>query len=776
MGTAVSMTWKALGILVFAATRIVHAQSNNGIESVIVFAEKREASIQDVPIAMSAFSADELVDAGIFDADKLAQQSPTLDLQRNAGLTTTSLRMRRVGNIGNIPTFEPAVGVFVDGAYRSRSFLGASNFLAVDHVEALRGPQTALYGKNVSAGLLALYTRKPSNRFNATGEISRGWIDSPQSAQFDEAKLDISGPLGSTLGAGVAAQLTQHGHTLRNVLPGGPDGNDENRRMARGQLAWSPGDALDLRLIGGYLREKDDQGESDVLLAPGAASTQVSNVLQQFGLTPDCPDNTPRNRQLCSVATNTLDLETEDLTLISSYRSANGWNLKSTTSWDQYTILRTEGDAIQLFAPILFYNDAERSHSIQEELQLESAEGADISWLIGSFYYRNEYERGDRGREPMFGANGALAYDAIWQSILGLPLTVPGQLGLHDSRLDTRYFSLFGQASWHITSKLRLAAAARWQQEEKNATIENSVTVPGLSLISGVLTPATTLSGQQVNGSLSRKSENVPWSITPQYRFNDDAMAYLTVARGYKSGGFNTGFGDAPLAHREFADESIHHYEMGAKMSLADRRVVLNAAAFYTRYDNYQDAAFISAQFSVSNAQRVNLRGIELEGSAELHDHLSMDFSVSLADLKYATHTAGLCYPGRAPDGDSPSTCSLSGEHPIQAPTWETHVGIQYERPVLWGNFFTRVDWSWTDDYNTSFSADPRLSQQSFNDVSLRIGTRIGRALELVMWSNNLLDEKVSHFDSLLNLFNDASYQSYLAPSRSYGLTLRFSY
>jgi outer membrane receptor for ferric coprogen and ferric-rhodotorulic acid len=152
-----------------------------------------------------------------------------------------------------------------------------------------------------------------------------------------------------------------------------------------------------------------------------------------------------------------------------------------------------------------------------------------------------------------------------------------------------------------------------------------------------------------------------------------------------------------------------------------------------------------------------------------------MEFAVSWADLRYAKNTHALCYPGRTPDGSRPGTCTLSGEHPIQAPEWETHLGLRYRLPTGWGGFSARVDWSWTDDYNTSFSADPRLTQPAYSDISVHAAAQIGKACELTVWGANLLGETVSDFDSLLNLFNDASYQSYLAAPRSYGVTFRWT-
>jgi iron complex outermembrane recepter protein len=469
----------------------------------------------------------------------------------------------------------------------------------------------------------------------------------------------------------------------------------------------------------------------------------------------------------------TLDLETADLTLLGRYQVANGWTLTSVTGWDRYEALRDDDDVSQMLTPILFFADSEEGSSIQQELRLASTTG-NASWLAGVFYYRHDYERGMDGKRPMWGPNGAAAFHPIWSTLLrGVPLALPGQLGIHDSHLDTRYVSVFGDVTWKLTEGLSLATGLRWQREEKDGAINNSVTIPGISLISTTLAPAVSPSGEPVNGTLARRSDDVSWSVTPQYRFSDALMSYLTIARGSKSGGFNTGFGNLPLAAREFDDERIRHYELGLRGTFAGGRSRISAAAFYTEYRDYQDAAFVSAQFSVGNADLVVLRGVELDGAVVLAAGITADFAISAADLAYATNTTGACFPGRVPDGTAPRSCNLSGEHPIDAPVWSTHLGLLSKRRVSWGELYARIDWSWVDRYNTTFSADPRLVQKEHSDVGLRIGARIGSRYEIALWGENLLDEDVTVADAVLSLFNDASYQSFMEQPRSYGATVR---
>jgi len=150
---------------------------------------------------------------------------------------------------------------------------------------------------------------------------------------------------------------------------------------------------------------------------------------------------------------------------------------------------------------------------------------------------------------------------------------------------------------------------------------------------------------------------------------------------------------------------------------------------------------------------------------------------VSYADLEYDKFTGGQCYPGRTPDSPTnPTACDLSGERPINAPKWKTNLALTYETPVSWGDVYARADWAWSDDYNTSFSADPLLVQSSYSWVSARIGTHWNN-LEFVVWGDNLTDEDVSNVEATANIYSgDKSFQSFLQPPRSYGLTVRANY
>ncbi len=420
--------------------------------------------------------------------------------------------------------------------------------------------------------------------------------------------------------------------------------------------------------------------------------------------------------------------------------------MNSITSWDHFRFEGTTDDVAQMMAPLLKFHDTQESESWQQELRLNSAGGETVDWLTGRVLVhqrvraRRRRRPRHRGSATRYSAHPAVA--AINQHLLRtpfpLPVVAPGQIGYLDSSLDTDYIGVYGQATWNITDAFAVTGGLRWQQEDKEADIRQWVNNPAPSIVSLVLAPAA-VSAQ----GLERDTDEVTWSVTPQWNITEDAMLFVTAAHGFKSGGFNTGFGRLPIAGREFADEDIMHYEAGMKLETLEGRMRLAASTFYTEYDEYQDAAFVGAQFTVGNAEKAELKGAELEGTLLLTDTLTTDFSISYADFTYDENTRGQCYPGRAPDSPtSPGACDLSGEHPVNAPEWKTHLGLQYETPVSWGDVYARADWSWTDEYNTSFSADPRLVQDAYSWLNLRAGTRWD-AYELVLWVDNATDETV---------------------------------
>ena len=770
-----------LSLFVVCAT----AESQQAVlEEIVVTAQKREQALNDVPIAVTVLSEDTLNAAGVANIRDAAKLAPVLEVQASTGAAATNYRIRRVGNLGNIPTFEPAVGVFVDGAFRQHTIFSATEFIDVERIEILRGPQSTLYGKNTTAGVIAISTAAPSDQVSASGEMTIGRVDGAKEEGLTEIRTSVSGPFSSSVRGSLSFSYADAGAWMDDAVVGaGEDANDNNRTAWRGQLAWDATDQLDFRLIVGSVEHENiKQYTSDLSFDPaGILSNLILPTWQSVGVSRVCTNNDPHDRTGCQLLAITSDLEAFETTLLTTYEFSNGLLLNSITSWDRFESLFVNDDAAQMMAPVLRFRDTWENDAFQQDIRLTSEGESSFDWQVGVFFYKGEFVRGDRGRTPMFlwdRFSDHPAVSGINQALLEAPFPVPfatqGQEGSLDSQLDTDYFGIYGQATWSVLDNFSVTGGVRYQEEDKSGFFRQTVNDPSPSLITLLFSP--TIIGSD---NLRRSSDDVTWSVSPQWYISEEAMAYATIASGWKSGGFNNGFGGVAIPDREFDDEDIMHYELGFKTDLLGNRMRVAASIFQTEYDNYQDAAFIGAQFTVGNARRAELNGAELEASVLLGEIWAADVSISHADFVYKENTNGQCYPGRLPDSPTdPTACDLSGSHPVNAPEWKAHLGASFELPTDWGSFSGRLDWSWTDKYQTSFSADPRLFQDAYSWVNFRLSAT-WENFEATMWVQNLTDEVVVDFDGVVNVYAlpiDGSIQSFLQPPRSYGLTLKFMY
>jgi iron complex outermembrane recepter protein len=756
-----------------AATALADEQPQ--IEEITVTAQKRTQTEQDVPLSMSVMTGENLAQAGIKDLSDASRQIPTLEIQSSTAPASTNLRLRRVGNLGNIPSFEAPVGLFQDGAFRSRSLFGINDLVGVDRIEVLNGPQSTLYGKNTSAGVVSIYTQAPRTTLGGDVEATGGVYQAGQDAPFGGIKANVSGPIGGGFGAGLAGSYFAHDYFVTSGLPNGPLQDADSRYVGRGQLSYENGN-FDARFIFEQTGSNARQGSPDnTVFVQGSPAGNLRALMVKAGLTQACTATDPKGFSNCLLSGTTSNNKTDAATLLANYHFGNGITLSSLTSWDDYKVFTMQGDAVQLGAPVIGYLDQQSSHSLQQELRLTSPGHQTFDWLAGAFFYDNDFLRGGAD-EPTFYAE-SLAPAAFWKpvlkALLGAPIVMgtAGQASYVDSTQDTKYYAVFGQTTWNATEALRINGGVRWQREDKDAVIhqyQNDPTPTLITLAINRTVPAT---------ALSRSADHVTGSISPQFDLSKNAMLYATASTGFVSGGFNTGYGTLPASQREFGDETVRNFEIGLKSEWLDHRLRFNAALFHTVYTDYQDAAFVGAQFVVSNAPKVTDQGAELGLAAVLNENFSLDVNASYADLKYTTFTNGACYPGRVPDGTSPGTCNLSGSRPIDAPPLKVSFALDYHEPVSFGRVFSRLELDYTGSYNTSFFADPRLIQDAYTWVNVRFGTDIGSRQQVAAFVNNVTDVRVTNVDALLNIFShDPSSQSWLQPPRSFGITYRVKF
>ena len=746
---------KFLPIVLILLPSAVRAEKMT-IDEIYVVAQRRTQSLQEVPVSVSVLSGQEMLDAGAQDLFDVARQVSSLEVYQNTGPINTSFRIRRIGNEANIPNFEPAVGLFVDGAFRTRSGVGIGDLFDIERIEVLRGPQSTLYGKNTTAGLVSIITKRPGKSFELFGELTAGRIDGNDTVDLHRLNAVVSGPVTDRLGARISGSYFDHGHTMTNLFAN-DDSQDMHRYALRGQLLYTPTAGLEAHLIlGRFVIDSANTGEFEI-----DEGISIATINAGFGV--PCPASTSTDRAFCNNRAAVVELEANDATLNLVY-DLDGFTLTSISAYEDYDNLR-DFDADQLNIALVDIFDRQDSESYSQELRVTSPSGDAMDWITGAYYYRNDFQRGDPVHPTVVLGPAAPLLELIPGT--GIPFGQPGDAGFLRSRTESEHLSLFGQAVWHANDRLDLIGGARWQTEDKRSSIVNVANHSTPSLITLGLAPA---SG---NAMLSRDTDGVSWNISGQYQWTDHLMTYFLISKGFKSGGFNAGFSPTPGASREFDDENVISYELGAKTMLLGNRLRLNASLFTAEYDDYQSAGFVSLRFRVNNAERVDVSGFELDAQAVLSEHIRGSVSVSYADANYGRYTGGSCYLDRVADNADGTACVLTGSTLPLAPKWKAGANLSYEYAITFGDFYARLDWTWIDDYHTNATLDPRHLQKSFNLVNLRSGLRFGK-FDISAWVNNVSDETFVMQDGPSNLFaTDPAFGRFLGAPRSYGVTVR---
>ena len=760
------------------------ADADQASGEIIVTAQKRAESLQDVPVAVAALSGDTLARSGTITMQGVAKLVPSLTVYETDSPISQSYRIRGVGSQADIPTFEPDVGLFIDGVYLPRSGLGVDDLLDIERIEVLNGPQSTLYGKNVTGGVVNVVTSSPSREFEGhfTGSLSN--IEGGRDALTYRLAGSLSGPLGDDVRARLTGVWFDQGPTVRNLSPGAPDVNNLRRYAVRGQIEFDLSETTQLRVAAARSELRPSRAShADIFY--GSTAVFLDDVLGgAFGLAA-CPSNDPNDRTICSdapyqtssvnnlvSATLTTEVGTSSLTAISG--------------WSDYSAKIFADDSDQLVLPIASFRDVQKGSTFTQELRLASPAGGKVEWLVGGYYLRSSFERGDRGRTAAFTLQPAAAYIPLDETILPpeVVLGQDGDRGFLDSRAKSEYWAAFWQATLALTDQLSLSGGLRWQTETKTASINNtSLTEPNPALIGTGLEDinliTAVLSSPIANGSYRRRSSDLTWSATARYKPGENATFYATYSRGGKSGGFNIGFGNSPASARPFNDETVDSYEAGAKFTLADRKLRMEFAGFHTVYRDFQDAGFVGLQFLVNNAEKVVIDGFEGHVSYRPTSGLTLDGALTWLDPRHDTYTNGSCYPGRAPDSAFDpaiggfTACNLSGATLPLTPKWKTSASVQYEHETGFGALYGRIDWSWSSRFSTNTNLDPRHVQGAHSLFNLRLGARLGGGFDASIWSNNLFNRNVILVDGVHNLLADESFQRFLAPPREIGVTLR---
>jgi iron complex outermembrane recepter protein len=715
------------------------AQGPLVLEEVIVTAQKRSESLQEVPVAVNAFSAATIQEAGINNTADLAVMTPSLHSLNVQSPFTTKLQIRGIGTAQSDPALEPSVGVFVDGVFLGRSGLGMSDLTDIERIEVLQGPQGTLYGKNTNAGAISVITKRPSfEGFEGYVEASVG--------DYDMGKLTLAatGPLSDTLAYRLSGNIHRRDGYMENS--GAADGNDADDWNVQGKLLWEPNDRLSLMLAGSHV------DRNNTCCVPDATQGDpVQAELAQRGLPQD--KNDPRDYKIATNRDAEFALESDTLSLHIDYVLEWG-SITSITAWNDYDYTQlVDQDRSQLDiigGPGEFYS----GDSLSQELRLDSQVGDNIDYQLGLFYYEQTTQRGDGTTTVTLGDDFlTIAAQEIGPVIA--QIAAPGDYLFGKGVWDNDTFAIFGQATWHIGERWHLTGGLRWTDEEREAELfsDNVSTAPAVA--NGVTSYLGRIS-TPVDDTFNRSSDNVDWLLKAAFDLSEGTMIYASAATGTKSGNFN-GVNGTP-EQREFDDEDTLGYELGAKSTFLDSRVRLNSAIFYTEVDDYQfQQGLPDGGAIVSNEAEVEVSGLDLQLEA--------------LPLENLTLTAGLLYMHDYDVVSGPN----EGKKLSTTPDYTANLGATLVFPLADGALYLRGDYMYMDDHVTNNSNEPEdVAFQDRTAVNAKLGWRNDN-WNLSVWGKNLTDDGYAGLTSQVQRFS-GSRAYYLTPPRTYGATLRYDF
>ena len=788
------------------------------LDEVIVTAEKRSQNIQDVPISVIALSSQQIQDSGVTDIKNLTVLTPGLTVTSTTNENSTTARIRGVGTVGDNPGLESSVGIVIDGVYRPRNGVGFGNLGEIEQIEVLEGPQGELFGKNNDAGVISITTKRPSMTFGATAEATYGNFNDR------EISASVTGPL-SSISAGRLYASYQNAEGWLHVDTGqGPNTDDRsNNRNAynfRGQYLLTPSSDVSFLLIGDYARRNESCCDAvATYLGPFAPITNaLASVPQlggQAGATGIAQDtgylaysNYPWTQRVRDMGVSgELDWTLGDATLT------------SITAWRDNTIIAgndTDYTAIDiLYEPATNGNQTDFKQ-FSQELRLAGKAGG-LDWLVGGFFASelltstqtlwagNDFDLYLGGlSSASVGAPNFLLLPQLTGKLPGQTF-IPGVAGYDDDFHQTsKSYAVFSNETYAINDALSVTAGFRYTREKKTldsnyhdtdggAGCDSLLTSPGVFAMNPAVTHQPPSPEYQfllgygcsvvfnplfanLPDSQSLTEDNVSGTVKLSYRFNEDVMAYLSFADGYKAGGFNLGRVTnpnaanplAPVLDTSFPEETVDSYELGIKSTLFDKTLRLDAAIFDQRYRNFQLNTYTGILFVVTSIPQVQSKGAE-------------------ANIAWVAPLPGLSFNGGlnyafTNINEFGSAIALFATDRLNdrlsfAPLWSGAASATYEVPLSGSlSLRTTVSEKYNSSYNTGSNLDPRKLQGAYGLLNARIGLGApDNSWAVEFWAANLANKYYYQvaFDAPFQ-FNQID--AFLGQPRTFGITARVKF
>ncbi|MFM7028197.1 MAG: TonB-dependent receptor [Chakrabartia sp.] len=790
------------------AAEAAQEQDFNRGDVIIVTARRRQETAQRVPLAISVIKADSIESTGNFNVAKLPQLAPTLQVY-TSNPRNTSVNIRGLGVPFGLTSdgFEQGVGIYVDDVYNSRVASATFDFLDVQQVEVLRGPQGTLYGKNTTAGAINITTNQPTFDYEARAELTLGNLN------YRQAKAAISGPITDKLAARFALSSTDRRGTLYNVTSKRWINEQDNIGL-RGQLLFKPNDDLSLTLAGDY-SQQDPYGFGTAFYQTGLTQRALNRQYDRLVAAINAA-NPGRNYAVPS--RNIYDRLTDIDAPLQAGNKIGGVSLKvkwalgsgaltSITAWRFWDWQpQNDRDFTGLSIVSKSQNPSQQDQYSQEFRY--NYEGDKVDFVVGLFGFKQRIDtQGTEQQGPdasRWSLTGALASD---------PTVLAGLTATNTQWLKSESAALYGQASYKLTDKLTIQPGLRLNFDKKEGYYNRVVTTGAGDVItcSPAPTSGTRLAAQcgvyqPQTTSPSASKWNVSYDFNINYKVAPDVLAYATYAKSFKTLGINQN--GLPLTTDNVPDlsastvkpETVNHFEAGLKTQFFNRSATFNVSAFLTEIGNFQ-ATVNGGQFGtvrgyLANADKVRSAGVEADLKIRASDRFTAYANAAYTDAKYVKFTNAPCPPELSggtsqakdavpdysqpgvPGALSPRQCDISGQGLPGVSKYAFSYGAEYNLPAHLlgkeGQVYAGVDGNYRSSWNSNASPSIYTQVEGYALTNFRLGFR-GDGFDVFGWVRNAFDV---HYIDLLQVApgNVGLIAGTPGDERTWGGTLKLSF
>jgi iron complex outermembrane receptor protein len=594
------------------------AEATTTLGAVTVTARRREESIQDVPVAVSAFGEEQLKDLQASDISGLQGAVPNMNIVQGRGSSNSvNVFIRGIGQPDALQTFDPGVGMYVDDVYYSRINGAMLSLFDVAQVEVLRGPQGTLYGKNSTGGAIKVTTKDPFDYSGGSVEATVGNFGRV------EGRFYYGDRFSETMAGSIAAAWTSNDGHVRDPATG-KHYNDDDTRSVRAKLAFRPSDTFDATFSLDYTHQ-----DAALTLGHPTAPFLITDLATGPYLTPAPSTDYNFETRTSFAPDKGQDMTHKGASLNMAWTLNDAWLLKSISAWrklDSESYIDIDASEYELGDVFVGFHQKQWS----QELQLQYDNGSNVKAIFGAYYLNEKVPSHQEAYADSLFTNGGVAVDFL--------RTI-------DDDLETTSSAVFANVDWEIAPTWTLTAGVRHTREKKEYSRTTSIFWDSTSLYAGFLPfPALNQDPQAViNGAHKTWSATTP-SLSLKKAFSDNVTAYVSANKGFKSGGFNGRSNtQAESDNPEFDPEFVWTYEMGLKMQSANRRLSANIAAFHSEYEDFQarvsevleSGGIPSFNFPVLNAAKMTINGIEFEGLAQLGERTTLSAQFGWMDASY---------------------------------------------------------------------------------------------------------------------------------------------